>query len=666
MASGRKLDDFISPMLARETSESFDDDRWIFEIKWDGYRAVSEVMAGQVKLYSRNGNDFSNRYPAVIAALESITHKAVLDGEVVVLNDKGFPDFQMLQHFDDNPGAPIEYHVFDLLSLDGHDLYDQPLIKRKELLESIIPENSIIKYSSHVAGQGNAFFEAALKNNLEGMMAKKSDSKYLPGRRTTEWLKVKGQKTADVVIAGYTEAAGARNYFGALVLALKKENEWVHVGQAGTGYDEAALKKIFNLLQPLKISASPFKQKIQASTNVTWVRPAVVCEVKFSEWTKDEKLRHPVFLQIRNDKPLKDVSMNAQKPVEKKSVKTVSATSAVKRQKTAEKTAKKGVRKALNSSSEKAGEKPKKNTSGKDVFVVGNKQEKVVITHPDKIYFPQDKITKKMIVEYYQSIGKFILPFLKGRPESLKRNPNGINDQGFFHKDAGENTPPYIDTFKVFSPSANKEIDYIICNDKLTLAYMNNLGCIEINPWHSTKQKPDHPDYLIIDIDPSEKNTFDQVVEVANAFKKVLDKAGAKSYCKTSGSTGLHIYVPMKKKYDYDQVKDFAQLLCMLVQDMLPEFTTMERNLRKRGNKKIYLDHLQNRSGQTISSVYSLRPKKGATVSMPLEWKEVKKGLSPLQFTIHNSAKRIAKDPDIFKGIFGPATNIAACIRKLS
>ena len=300
-----------------------------------------------------------------------------------------------------------------------------------------------------------------------------------------------------------------------------------------------------------------------------------------------------------------------------------------------------------------------------EVFSVQVGQINVPVSHPDKIYFPDDKVTKKMVVEYYQSVAKYILPFLKDRPESLKRNPNGINDAGFFHKDAGENAPAFIKSFAVHSESTDKEIDYIICNDKATLAYLNNLGCIELNPWHSTIKKPDHPDYMIIDIDPSDKNNFDQVIEAANAFKKLLDKAGAKSFCKTSGSTGLHIYVPMKKKYEYEIVKDFAHRLCIAVSEMLPEFTTLERNLSKRGNKHIYLDYLQNRNGQTIASVYSLRPKKGATVSMPLQWKEVKKGLTPMQFNITNALKRIEKFPDLFDGIFGPATNIPAALKKL-
>ncbi len=257
------------------------------------------------------------------------------------------------------------------------------------------------------------------------------------------------------------------------------------------------------------------------------------------------------------------------------------------------------------------------------------------------------------------------MPYLKGRPESLLRNPNGINAKGFFHKDAGEDAPSYVKSKKLFSESTNKDIDYIICDNKPTLTYLNNLGCIEINPWHSTIAALDNPDYLIIDIDPSAENTFEQVIEAANVVKQVLDKAGASSYCKTSGSTGLHVYVPTGKKYAYEQVKDFAYLICMLTSDELPGFTTLERNLQKRGNKHIYMDYLQNRRGQTIASVYSLRPKRGATVSTPLLWKEVKSGLTPQDYTIHNIVKRVKKMGDIFKPILGRGIDLNKCLRNL-
>ncbi|PBQ34912.1 DNA polymerase LigD [Sphingobacteriaceae bacterium] len=307
-------------------------------------------------------------------------------------------------------------------------------------------------------------------------------------------------------------------------------------------------------------------------------------------------------------------------------------------------------------------DKPAKKKSA-TIFTFGSSD--VPVTHPDKIYWPKEKITKGEVVKYYQSISEYILPYLKGRSQSLLRMPNGIDKPGFFHKNAGEGAPEWIESIKLYSEAADREIDYILCNNKATLAYLNNLGCIEINPWHSTVKKLNNPDYLVIDLDPSAKNTFDEVIKTGKVVKKVLDRAGADAYCKTSGATGLHIYIPVKKKYTYDQVKEFAHLVCKLVQGQLPELTSLERSLKKRGNK-IYLDHLQNRRGQTIASVYSLRPRTGATVSTPLDGKEVKKGLSPQNFTMFTIFERLKKKGDLFKGVLGKGIDLKRCLTKLS
>jgi bifunctional non-homologous end joining protein LigD len=627
-------------MLAKESSDPFDSDDWLFEIKWDGYRAIAETGQKKTELYSRNGNSFLNAYPVIVEALKKIKQQATLDGEIVVLNEEGHPDFQMIQDYVNHTHHPLHFYVFDLLSLNEKLLHNQPLLERKKLLQKLIGKNDVIKYSDHITGTGVDFFNLSSQKNLEGIMAKKADSLYFPGKRTNEWLKIKNNKTADVIIAGYTKPAGARNYFGSLVLGIKDGSVLKYIGNAGSGYNEIKLKEIFDLLQPLIRNSSPFKNHVSIQ-GVTWVEPKLFCEVKFTEWTKDEKLRHPVFMKLRDDKNLKDVEMKNIKPIKPITKKTTKI-------KPASRTAKKP---SLNS---------EKETS---VLAFGKIQ--VAISNRSKIYFPEDNITKGMVIDYYQSIADFILPYIKNRPESLKRNPGGIKDTGFFHKDAGENAPSWVKSFEVHSESSNKLIDYIICNDKATLAYLNNLGCIELNPWHSTIAKTANPDYLIIDIDPSDKNTFGQVIEAALHFKEVLDKAGAKSYCKTSGASGLHIYVPMNKKFSYEQVKDFAHILCMMVSEQLPDFTTLERNLKKRGNKHMYLDYLQNRKGQTIASVYSLRPRIGATVSMPLLWKEVKPGLSPGDFTIHNALKRITKMGDIFSGVLGPGADINKCLAKL-
>ena len=631
-------------MLAKEISASFDDKDWLFEIKWDGYRAIAEKHGKDILLYSRNGLSFKNTYPVVVAQLKNIKHEAVLDGEVVVLNDEGKPDFQLLQHYSENQDRPIQYHIFDLLELNGKDTTSLPLIKRKELLQKIIPGNPVIKYSDHIIGKGKAFFKVSQEKDLEGIMGKKMDSLYHPGSRTTEWLKIKNHKTAEAIIAGYTPPAGSRKFFGSLILATKEGSQLEYVGNAGSGFNQQSLKELFEKMQPLVREKSPFEEKIKNNAEVTWIKPALICEIKYSEITSDGKFRHPVFLHLRTDKKLDEINME-----NIKKTKVASKEVAEKKEKTASKSAKSS---AENSSKEKD-----------KIFTFG--KDKVKVTSVDKVYFPDEGITKGDIVDYYISMSKYILPYLKGRPESLLRHPNGINEQSFFQKDAADNTPSYVNCQEVHSDSNNKEINYIVCDNIQTLVYMNNLGCIEINPWHSTVKSLDHPDYLMIDIDPSDKNTFDQVIEVALTVKSILDKAGAPCFCKTSGASGMHVYVPTGKKYTFEQVKDFAYLICMLASEELKGFTTLERNLQKRGNKHIYMDYLQNRRGQTIASVYSLRPKPGATVSTPLLWEEVKRGLSPKQFTIYNSLERVKKMGDIFKGVLGKGIDLSKCLEKL-
>jgi bifunctional non-homologous end joining protein LigD len=644
LKESRKLTHYVTPMLAKESVAPFDNDDWIFEIKWDGFRAIAEISNGDIQLYSRNGNSFLGAYPEIVSALKKIKQNIVIDGEIVVLNDKGFPDFQKLQDYDSNRHMRICFFVFDLLVAEEKTLYHLPLTERKKLLKKLIGKQDLIRISDHVEGDGTGFFNEAVQKNLEGVMAKHKDSLYYPGKRSGDWLKVKNHKSEDVIIAGYTAPAGARNHFGSLVLAMKDGKEFRYIGNAGTGYDEKKLKSIYTMLQPFKTETSPFREIIKIP-GVTWVEPSFVCEVKFTERTKDGKLRHPVFLRLREDKKVKDINMKTVAPVKAPS--------------------KKPEKKSESVASKKSVIKKTADKKPAEEMVIKEGKISVPVSHPEKLYWPDEGITKGMMVQYYQSVAEYILPYLKNRPQSLNRNPGGIMQSGFYHKDAGDKAPSWVKSFPVYSESSDKQVDYIICNDKQTMAYLNNLGCIELNPWHSVMSKPDHPDYLIIDLDPSDNNTFDQVIEAALHFKELFDKAGAPCFCKTSGSSGIHIYVPTAKKYTYEQVKDFAHVLCMMVQDQIPDFTTLERNLKKRGNDKMYLDFLQNRKGQTIASVYSLRPKPGAPVSMPLHWKEVKPGLSPRDFTIHNALKRIKKNGDIFKGVLGAGINITTCLKKI-
>lgn len=615
-------------MLAKETDKPFDDNDWLFEIKWDGYRAISEIENGDVNLYSRNGLLFNSSYPVITNALKKIKPNAVLDGEIVIINAEGKSDFQKLQHYQNNTHYPICYYVFDLLSLDGNDTCELPLTDRKKLLQQLLKKNKVIKYSDHVVGKGADFFDAVAKMGLEGVMAKQADSQYHKGIRASAWLKIKNHKADEVIIVGFTKPTGARKYFGALVLAIRTKKGLQYAGHTGSGFTDKDLKEIYDKLAPLTTAKSPFKEKVKTNMPVTWVKPNYVCEVKFTEWTNDGKMRHPIFLKMREDKSTKDMAITKTK-----------TTSPIK------------------VSKKKVDDEPAHE------LIVG--KIKVKTTNRDKLYWPKEGITKGMLIDYYQTMAAYILPHLKNRPQSLKRNPNGISDKGFYHKDAGDEAPEWVKSIKLYSESAKKDIDYIICNDKATLAYLNNLGCIELNPWNSTTKALDKPDYMIIDIDPSAKNNFEQVIETANVFKQILDKAGAISFCKTSGATGLHIFVPMGKKYLYNQVRDFAEIICSMANEQLPKFTSLERNLKKRGNK-IYLDYLQNSKGQTIASAYSVRPYAGATVSTPLLWKEVKAGLHPAAFTIETVPQRVKKMNDIFKGVLGKGIDIKKCLDKIS
>jgi bifunctional non-homologous end joining protein LigD len=646
---GKKLHKFITPMFAKPGGGPFNSDDWIFELKWDGYRAVAEVGGGDVKFYSRNGLSFANKYETVYEELQGIKEKMILDGEVVVFNEAGKPDFQKLQLYSENTHLPIIYYVFDIISYKGKDLTGLPLLERKKLLQKVLPQGQVIRYCDHVEDEGKAFFEQIVKKNMEGMIAKRKDSTYHIGKRTNEWLKIKHHNTEEVVIAGFTAPRGGRKHFGALVLGRYEGKELKYAGHTGTGFDDASLKDMSAKLKLLVRDTSPFREKIKTNMPVTWVEPVLVCNIKFTELTNEKIFRHPVFQGLRVDKKATEVKADpmpavkaSSKKVPKKGNSTVAETSS--------------------SSKRRAGDDEAEDTGTRIIKLNGNE---IKLTNQNKIYWPEEGYTKGDMINYYNTMYKYVLPYLKDRPESLNRTPNGITNKGFYQKDAGGHAPGWVKSVKLYSESTDKDIDYIICNDRLTLSYLNNLGCIELNPWNSRLGSLEFPDYMVIDLDPSDKNTFEEVIDAALATKEVLDKAGATAFCKTSGSTGLHIYVPMGAKYTYDQVRDFCKIIVMQVQEMMPDNTTLERSLKKRSDKKMYLDFLQNRQGQTLACAYSLRPKRGATASAPLDWKEVKKGLHPSQFDIQTLPRRVEKIGDIFKGVLGKGVDILKCLKKL-
>ena len=630
-AAGEKYREFIHPMMARLHEGAFDDPDWIFEIKWDGYRAIAECNGKNTRLYSRNGLSFSTDYPAVDAAVKAIKRKMVLDGEIVAFNEKGNPDFQLLQNARSN-GAALLYYVFDLLYLDGKSVEHLPTIERKKLLREVLPEGDVIRYCDHVTGEGKAFFKIMQRRGLEGMIAKKASSVYEEDRRSEEWLKVKHVITDEAVICGYTVPKGSRKYFGALLLGDYSSGKLEYIGHTGTGFNAATLKELYATMQAYKADESPFSERVHANSPVTWLRPELVCNVKYTEVTKDGIRRHPVYQGLRKDKGAKEVTR-------------ADAAGAGKL---------KGASKST---------KHSENESTMEDYVKVGKL-KVAVSNRDKVFWPEEGYTKGDVIDYYNAVSKYILPYLKGRPLSLRRNPNGIKDGGFFHKDAGDDAPEWVRTEPIWSESSSRDVDYIIADDKATLLYLANLGCIELNPWHSRVGQLERPDYLVIDLDPSDKNTFDQVVETAKAVKEVCDSIGIKAFAKTSGSTGIHIYVPMGAKYSYEQVNSFAELIALRTVELVPDFSSLERGIKKRG-PMIYVDYMQNNIAQTVAAPYSLRPKPHATVSAPLDWKEVRKGLDMQRFNIRSMIRRIEAKGDLFKPVLQRGINMEAALKKL-
>ncbi len=626
----------VKPMLAKVKEKPFDEKGWLFEVKWDGYRAIAEIKNGEANLYSRNLIPFNKKYPPIARSLAAFDCDAVLDGEIVILDEDGHADFQALQHYDEDPSPNLYYYVFDILYLNGFDLTGLPLLERKKYLRQIFPDLRNIKYSDHIENEGIAFFELAKKQHLEGIMAKRADSFYNKGSRSDQWLKIKIVKKQEAVICGYTAPRNSRKGFGALILGVYEKGRLVYIGHTGGGFDNALLKSMKTKLDALVQEKSPFDVKIKTNEKVTWVQPKLVCEIAFSGWTEEAHMRHPIFEGIRIDKTPEEVSREIENngAMELKDEKIKSDHSA------------------------SAFSKDKNNVE------VESNGHKLKITNLHKIYWPEEGYKKEDVINYYQQTAGYILPYLKDRPQSLNRHPNGILEPNFFQKDMGENLPLWLKTVEIFSESNSKNIHYLVCQDADTLMYINNLGCIEINTWHSKIQSLENPDYSIIDLDPGE-NSFDEVVETALAVKSVLDKAGAECFVKTSGATGIHIYVPLGGLYDYDQSKNFAHIIVQLVHDQLPKLTSLERSPKAR-RKQIYLDYLQNRTGQTLAVPYSIRPKPGATVSTPLEWNEVKKGLHPSQFDITTIHKRLDEKGDLFKGILGKGIDMKKCLENLN
>ena len=642
----------IDPMLSTLVDKPFDSKDWIFEIKWDGYRSLALLNNNDVFLSSRNNKSLNEKFYSIYNELKKWNLNMLLDGEIIVANKDGISNFSALQNWRSEADGDLIYYVFDLLWLNGTSLIDLPLIERRKQLQHVLPQSELVLLSKEIHEHGVDFFNSATKLGLEGIIAKNISSNYFPGARSKEWLKIKTQLRQEVVIGGYTLNEGSTKLFSSLLVGVFKNGKLHYTGKIGTGFTNKLQTHLMGLFTPLIIADSPFASVPDINkpsrfrpdpphAEAIWLKPELVCEVAYREFTSDGVMRHPSFQGMRNDK-------SAQSVVLEEEVKTGNVVN----------------------NSEKSPLLSAPKTKERSTFL--NPKDKAQVrkiggneikfNNLDKIYWPGENITKRDMLNYYYQAAPFILPYLKNRPQSLNRFPNGIGGKSFYQKNVTGKVPDWIDKFPYTSEGIEK--NFLLCNNEATLLYMASLGTIEMNPWSSTINNPDNPDWCIIDLDP-DKNTFEQVIETAKVTKQILDAAKIDCYCKTSGSTGLHIYIPLGHKYTYEDSKEFARIIARLINNELPDYTSIERQIANRDGK-MYIDFLQNRPNATVAAAYSLRPKPGATVSMPIEWHEVKKGLKMTDFTIHNSIGRMREQGDLFKGVLGKGINMKAALKNLS
>ena len=652
----------IDPMLATLVDETpVDEQNWIYEIKWDGYRAIAYLNKGVVDIRSRNNKSFNEKFYPVYEALKKWDVRAVIDGEIIVVNDEGMPDFSDLQLWRSEADGQLAFYLFDILWLEAVNVMNLPLEDRHRLLQAIIPgKNNIIKLSEQFSTSGKEFFSLAEQLKLEGIFAKKFGSIYTPGSRSRDWLKIKTEKRQEFVIGGYTKNENTSKLFSALLVGLYENGEFHFVTPVGTGFNIAIQKDILKKLKPDETKICPFIEEPEYNkpsrfrpnppkAEVTWVKPKLVAEVSFREVTKDGAIRHPSFKGLREDK--KPGSVVREVPKE---------TSAVTKRSNG-KIKKSVLRKGISKPPTKERKTLLNPTEEAQTRTVGG--HNLGFSNLSKVFWPKEKLTKRDMINYYYQVAPYMLPYMKDRPQTLNRHPHGINGESFYQKNVKGKVPGWIETFPYYSETDAEEKEFLVCTDEASLLYIASLGCIEMNPWSSRRQSPENPDWCIIDLDP-DKNTFEQVIKAAQVTKRILDALEVSSYCKTSGSTGLHIYVPLAAKYSYEDSKEFGRSVVKLVHAEIPLFTSIERKTADR-HGKMYLDFLQNRPQATVAAPYSLRPKPFAPVSMPLHWEEVKKGLKLKDHNLKNGIARLKEVGDPFKGVLGKGINMKKAINKM-
>lgn len=618
----------ISPMLAILADKPFSDPLWLFEPKWDGYRAITFIEPGSFRCVSRRNLDLAQRFPQVQAIpglVNAVT--AILDGEIVAIDPAGRPSFQLLQNA--ARVAPHEaqlvYYVFDLLYLNGRDLRKRPLIERKEMLQPIIRASEFVRYCDHIIEHGEELYRQAQASGTEGIVAKRLQSPYVE-KRSNLWLKIKAVQQQEFVVGGYTLPRGSRARFGALVVGHYEGDKLVFAGQVGTGFDDRTLKELYDLMQPLRSDTCPFASMPKTNEPAEWVKPELVCEVKFSEWTDEGILRQPVYLGLRPDKLAGEVVRERPERLEALA-ETPQPKPARQRSVTAEELF------------------AREETKGDVCVDVDGAQ--VWLTNLDKPYWPEDGYTKGDLLRYYYLVRETIVPHLAGRPLILRRFPDGAAGESFYQHNV-QDAPEFVRTVEIAENDG--KVTYLTIDSAASLLYVANLGCIAQNPFSSRIGSLDKADWILLDLDPEEA-PFEVVCDTAMTVKSVLDDVGLAGYPKTSGSRGMHVYIPIDRLYSHEQARDVGELVARAAASRRPDITTVERMKKQRRETQVYLDYLQNGMGKTIASPYSVRAAAGATVSTPLTWEEVAAKPDKGQFTMLTVPERLERVGDLFADV---------------
>jgi bifunctional non-homologous end joining protein LigD len=609
--TAQEMPEFIQPMLARLSTLPADESEWAFEVKWDGVRAITRSAPGRISFISRNGNEVTGAYPELRALNRALgSHEAILDGEIVAFDERGRPSFQALQsrmHLRGETAVrrlaqtqPVTYVLFDLLWLDGHSLLDVSYAERRARLQELGLDGEHWRMPQYQAGDGAAFLAASSKQGLEGIVAKRLDSKYTPGGRGGSWLKIKNVQRQELVIGGWTEGKGSRSQrIGALLLGVYEDGTLRYAGKLGTGFDAQELKRLADLLEPLARTDSPFADR-QPPKGAHFVQPELVCEVEFTEWTRAGTLRHPSYKGLREDKPASEVVR--ERPVAASEIPLASS--------------------AQTEGAEALVESGRRVRGGVEVEIEGRTLK---LTNLDKILYPSNGFTKADLIDYYAQIAPVLLAHLRDRPLTLKRYPDGVQGEYFYEKQSPRHRPEWVETTAIWSEHSKREIHYTLCQNLPTLVWLANLADIELHPSLSLAGEPERPTTLAFDLDPGAPASIVECCEVALELHEMFNQLGLSSFAKTSGSKGLQVYVPLNDPaITYEQTKPFAHAVAGMFQQRRPELVVSEMKKAKRSGK-VLMDWSQNDPHKTTVSVYSLRAKEQPTVSVPVDWEEVER-----------------------------------------